>query len=105
MDINDEQSCDKLIASLEKLIKKKIYETLDEIGIEASDYGVITNLVNVEKDTDGNIISVSTANVQVSGQDIFDIPNKTGELLEVGDSVKIYGSRKNLSNRYIGIKL
>lgn len=105
MDIDDKQNCEKLAVSIEKMITRKIYEVLDEMGIEASDYGDIIELVDVEKDTDGNITKVNSANVRVLGQDVYEIPNKTGEILNVGDNVKVYGSRKNLSNRYIGIKL
>lgn len=96
---------EELTVLIEKLIEKKVYEILNNIGVEAVSSGVITSLDKTKSDTDGKITSVVRASVKLpNGELVSNIFNASGEILSVGDNVKIYGSRTNMSNRYIGIK-
>ena len=90
---------------INKLIEKKVYEILDKLGVESSTYGKVKEINISTSDTDGNVTSVVRATVEAtSGEIVENIYNATGEILNVGDTVKFYGSRNNLSNRYIGTK-
>ena len=90
---------------IDKLIEKKVYAILDNLGIESSSYGKVKEINISTSDDEGNVTSVSRATIETaSGETVESIYNATGEILNVGDTVKIYGSRSNLSNRYIGIK-
>ena len=103
MEIENKDSCEKLIAGLDKIIEKKVYSILDSMGFEASDYAVVSRLSDTTTDTGGNITAVIRADVTIDDKPIYSLLNKTGEILAVGDRVKIYGSRSNLANRYIGL--
>ena len=105
MENENKDSCEKLLSGLDKIIEKKVYAVLDLMGFEASDYAVVKNLSDTTTDTGGNITTVTKADVKIGETTVQGLLNKTGEILSVGDKVKIYGSRSNLSNRYIGLKL
>lgn len=105
MENENKDSCEKLLSGLDKIIEKKVYAVLDLMGFEASDYAVVKNLSGTTTDTDGNITAVTKADVKIGETTVQGLLNKTGEILSVGDKVKIYGSQSNLSNRYIGLKL
>ena len=90
---NNESDYEALYSAMEKIIEEKVYEIIDRLGIEASDFGTVNRL-------DNSTISVMLP----SGEVVNNLLNASGEVLSVGDKVKIFGSRKNMSNRYIGIK-
>ena len=90
---------------LEKLIENKVYDILNNLGIESSTSGRVVQLDKTNTDVDGNITKVIRASVELSdGRVVPNLFNASAEILRVGDLVKIFGSRTNMSNRYIGIK-
>ena len=90
---------------LEKLIENKVYDILNNLGIESSTSGRVVQLDKTNTDADGNITKVIRASVELSdGRVVPNLFNASAEILKVGDLVKIFGSRTNMSNRYIGIK-
>lgn len=105
MENENKIACDKILSGLDKIIEKKIYEILDQRGVEYSDYGTVSAITESETDDAGNITAVKRADVLVDGSTVAGLLNKTGDILEVGDNVKVYGSRSNLANRYIGLKI
>lgn len=106
MNNENKDNYDRILEQLEILIENKIYELLDRNGIEVADFASVTSVSDTVSDSSGNITSVGSATVSLSnGQSIYNLKNKTGEILSVGDKVKIYGSRTNLANRYIGLKI
>ena len=96
--INDLGNLKDFDVYVNKLVEKKIYEILDSLGVESSDYAIVDS---VSTDENNNVLS---AVVKTSTDNKVEVVNKSGETISVGDTVKIYGSRKNISNRYIGIK-
>lgn len=106
MDTEIKEICIMLKDSIDKIVEKKILEVLDGLGVEFSDYATVKEIISYTADSSGTITAVTEASVQISD---FSSPitliNKSGEILEVGDKVKIYGSRTNIANRYIGIKI
>lgn len=84
-----------ILSSLEKIIDKKIEEYLTKYGIEASSYAKVVS------------VSGTKATVKMLNEEsnTLTLENKSGSTLSAGDNVKIYGSAKNLSNRYIGLKV
>lgn len=102
---NKESDYEALYSAMEKIIEKKVYEIIDKLGIESSDYGVVNSLDNYSVDGSGKTTSVSHASITLlSGEIVDNLSNTSGEILKVGDKVKIFGSRKNISNRYIGMR-
>ena len=104
---NKDSDYEALYNAIETIIEKKVYEILDNLGIEASDYAIVDFLSDYDTDENDNavITSVRRASVKLpNGERIDDLYNSSGEILQLGDRVKIFGSRKNTSNRYIGIK-
>lgn len=101
----NEMDYEQLMSLLNKLIEKKVYDILNNFGIEASSSGKVVSLDKISRDTDGNISEVIRASVELPGGEIVtNLFNTSGKVLDIGDNVKIYGSRTNMSNRYIGIK-
>ena len=96
---------ENLLILLEKLIDKKIDEKLINMGVESASYGVVSDIRETKVDADGNITAVVRADVKLASGDIIrNMFNATGEILEAGDNIKIYGSETDKKNRYIGIK-
>ncbi len=96
---------EQLKTLIEKLVEKKVYEILNNYGIESASSGKIVSLDKTRSDADGNITKVVRASVELpNGEVVSNLLNASEQILEVGDTVKIYGSRTDMSNRYIGIK-
>lgn len=107
--LNDSESMAVLyegfLNAVKEVIQKKSYEIINDIGIEASNFAVVHAISVYSTDEEGNITSVERADVILSnGDKIENLTNATGMVLAPGDKVKIYGSPKNMSNRYIGHK-
>lgn len=102
MNEHDYEQLEKL---LEKLVEKKVYKILNDIGVESTSSGKIVSLDKTKTDADGTVTTVTRASVEMpDGSVVSNLFNASGESLSVGDNVKIFGSRTNMSNRYIGIK-
>lgn len=102
---NNESDYEALYSCIEKIIEEKVCEIIDKLGIEASDFGTVVQLDDYTTDENNNITSVSYASIMLpSGEVINSLFNSSGEILKIEDKVKIFGSRKNMSNRYIGAK-
>ena len=105
MDNVNEIDYEQLTSLIEKLVEKKVYEILNNLGIESVSSGKVVALDKIRADADGNIKEVIRASVELAdGEVVSNIFNASEKMLSVGDNVKIYGSRTNMSNRYIGIK-
>lgn len=105
MDNMNEYDYEQLKILLEKLIENKVYEILNDSGIESTSSGKIVSLDKTRVDSNGNITEVVRASVELpTGEVVSNLYNASGEIFRIGDNVKIYGSRTNMSNRYIGIK-
>lgn len=103
--MNGDKDYSTILSMVEKIVEKKVYEILDKLGIESSDYGEIDWVSDYTTNDEGETESVIRASVMLpSGERVDDLYNASGEILEVGDRVKIFGSRTNMSNRYIGMK-
>lgn len=101
----NENDFEQLTTLLEKLVEKKVYEILNKFGVESTSLGVIDSLDKIATDAEGNITAIERASVRLAnGEVVSNLFNASGEILSVGDNVKIYGSRTNMSNRFIGIK-
>lgn len=96
---------EQLLNLLDKLIEKKVYTILNNFGVESSSYGKVTKIDAIETDSDGNVSKVIRASISLpDGTSVSNLYNASERVLSVGDKVKIFGSTKDLSNRYIGIK-
>ena len=105
MDNINEIEYEQLSSLIEKLVEKKVYEILNNHGIESTSSGKIVALDKTKTDADGNITEVMRASVELAdGEIVSNLFNASEKILSIGDNVKIYGSRTNMSNRYIGIK-
>lgn len=94
-----------LLNLFEKIIDAKIDEKIKSLGLESSSYGVISSLDKTKTDTDGNVTEVVRASVKLAtGETVNNLFNATGQILNVGDNVKVYGSQSDIQNRYIGLK-
>ena len=105
MDNMNEIDYEQFLSLIEKVVENKVYQILNNLGIESVSSGKIVSLDKTRNDAGGNITEVVRASVKLpSGEIVSNLLNASGEILFVGDNVKIYGSRTNISNRYIGIK-
>lgn len=105
MDKLNELDYEQLKNLIEKLIENKVYDILNNLGIESTSFGKIVSLDKVNVDADDIVTKVVRASVELSdGKIVPNLFNASEEILNIGDSVKIFGSRTNMSNRYIGIK-
>ena len=104
---NKDSDYEALYNGIEKIVEKKVYKILDSLGVEASDYAVVDYISDYDTDENDSTVvtSVRRASVKLPNGEIIDnLYNSSGEILALGDKVKIFGSRKNTSNRYIGVK-
>lgn len=101
----NEMDYQQLKSLIEKLIENKVYDILKSLGIETSSSGIVSAINVANTDDSGNILQTVRASVTLpSGEVISNLYNATGEILNIGDNVKIYGSKTDMSNRYIGVK-
>jgi hypothetical protein len=101
----DERQFKQLESVLKKYIEKIIDERLKIFGIEATSSGKVASLDKTRVDSEGTIQKVLRASVELSNGDVVsNLFNASGEILTIGDSVKIFGSKTDMSNRYIGIR-
>lgn len=105
MDKLNELEYEQLTSLIEQLVENKVYEILNNHGVESTSSGRVVALDETITDDTGNITKVVRASVELSdGRVISNLYNASEEKLRVGDLVKIFGSRTNMSNRYIGIR-
>lgn len=98
INVDEKQIFEQFPNLLDNYIQKRVYEIIDSLGIECSDYGVVSSVFPDENGDTPYATVLLANNVETTP-----LNNKTGHNLSVGDNVKIYGSRNNISNRYIGI--
>ena len=105
----DNNVLDELVDVIYTRIEQKFAKQLNTANVEYAYSGVV-----MEIDTDND-----TATVDIGGYITEFIPNKTGvafgeasgddtvdnTILKVGDTVKVFSDRKNMSGAYIGVKL
>ena len=95
----------QLESLLNKLVENKVNEILNNLGVESSSFGRVEKINSTKEDEDGNVTEVVRASVKLSdGSIVENLYNASERILEVGDYVKIYGSKSDLTNRYIGIR-
>ena len=80
-----------IIESIESVTKS----ILRKKGCEQTYDGVVVN-VNSDK---------NTADVNWADNNMYDLPNKTGEDLKVGDGVRVFAKNILLTDAYIGLVL
>lgn len=98
----DYQQLENLI---NKLVEKKVYEILNNLGVESTSFGKIVGFDKVTVDEEGNVTEVTRASVELpNGEIVRNLYNSSNQILKFGDKVKVFGSKSDLSNRYIGIK-
>lgn len=101
----NEHDYEQLKLLIERLVENKVYDIINNLGVESVSSGKVVAIDSTQTDADGVTSEVIRASVELAdGNIIPNLFNASGEILAIGDNVKIYGSRTNLSNRYIGIK-
>lgn len=85
-----------------EIIDRKIKAAFKEKNYEASYDGIVDSVDEAENNNDPYS---QRAEIIIPGYNAgVYLRNLSGELLSVGDHVKIYARENNLSNGYIGIK-
>ena len=104
MIIGDE-TADSLIGLIRKIVREEVQTALKNTNADVETYRhcVITDIQTI---SNGDIRLVVSADVTVlgTGETMLSVPNKSGEDLSVGDTVRIYETSGNYNNRYIGLK-
>lgn len=99
MDINNE-TADRLVSLIRKIVREEIARAQRNSGtdVETFRHCIVTSNNEVE---DGG-----TANIQdlATGETLTSVPNKSGETLAKGDTVRIYETNGSYNNCYIGLK-
>lgn len=91
----DNAVLDEFIDEIYKRIEQKFAKQLNTANVEYAFNGVVTAV-----NTDAN-----TAVVDIGSSTTTHIPNRSGETIAVGDTVKVYSDRSNMVGAYIGVKL
>ena len=86
---------DELVDEIFKRVEQKFAKQLNMANVEYAFNGVVT-----EADNDAK-----TAVVDIGSSTTATIPNRTGEDLSDGDTVKVFSDRNNMVGAYIGVKL
>lgn len=88
----------ELVDVIYKRIEEKFSKQLNDANVEFTYDGIILSTVS---DSDGN---TTHANVELPFCTLTELPNLCGCNLTVGDKVKIFYKKSNMSNAYIGAK-
>lgn len=98
INVDEKQVFEQFPALLDSYIYKRVFEIIDSLGIECSDYGIVSSVISDENGSTPYATVLLANNIETNP-----LINKTGYNLAVGNTVKIYGSRNNMANRYIGL--
>lgn len=101
MDINNE-TADGLVSLIRKIVREEIANAQRNSGKDVETFRHCL-VKSVSKDGEGNVVSADIKDLSTD-EIIKSVPNKSGEVLDDGDTVRIYETNGNYNNRYIGLK-
>lgn len=99
----DSSLIDELVDVIYQRIEEKFNKQLNAANVEFSYEGIVKNPINIT-DSNGNVISTTSADVELAFNTLTSLPNLSGSILIDGDKVKIFYNKSNMSNAYIGVK-
>ena len=99
----DSTLLDELVDVIYQRIEEKFSKQLNSANVEFSYEGVVRNPVQV-KDSNDNITSTTSADVELAFNTLTSLPNLSGSILADGNKVKIFYNKSNMSGAYIGVK-
>ena len=97
----DNAVLDELIDEIYKRIEQKFAKQLNTANVEYAFSGVVKAIIP----TDATEPDQITAVVDIGSSTTTYIPNRSGEMIAVNDTVKVYSDRSNMVGAYIGVKL
>lgn len=100
----DKALLDELIDEIYKRIEQKFAKQLNTANVEYAFNGIVT-AINPSELPEGATPDTITAIVDIGSSTTSYIPNRSGEIIAVGDTVKVYSDRSNMVGAYIGVKL
>lgn len=90
----DETYLDELVEVLYKKIEEKFNKKLNESSVEFTSDGIVV--------ASSEVAHGSTTQVQLAFVTTHLIPNLTGQPIKNGQKVRVFYSKNNLSDAYIG---
>ena len=90
----DENLINELVEIIYKKIEDKFSKNINNTNVEFCSEGIVTSV-----DSTANTATVSLAFVTTDT-----LPNLSGNNLQVGDKVRIFYNKRNMSDAYIGVK-
>lgn len=104
MDKINEEILDKFNAYIVSIAQAEVRKILEEMNLE--DFRNV-KVIGVTSEGQGadTVITHATVEDMVTGETIKNVPNESGKLLEKGDIVRLYETRGNYHNQYIGLLL
>ena len=94
MPLDDQEFIEMLYGMIQNIVKKEVKKELKNGYIKTYSAKVVS--------VDGDLV-----NVTIAGDDetiLQGLKNKTGEILEVGNFVRLFSHTGSLSNAYVGFK-
>lgn len=99
----DSALLNELVDIIYQRVEEKFNKKLNSSNIEFSYEGIVKNPINTEDD-DGNVTATTSADVELAINTLLSLPNLSGSILNEGDKVKVFYSKSNIGNAYIGVK-
>jgi hypothetical protein len=97
----DNAVLDELVDEIFKRVEEKFVKQLNTANVEYAFKGVVTSIDAPEDATPDKI----TAIVDIGSSTTTYIPNRSGEVIAEGDTVKVFSDKNNMVGAYIGVKL
>lgn len=95
MDKIDNAVLDELIDTIYQRIEQKFAKQLNASNVEYAYSGIVLSADN----------EAGVANVDIGSSTTGNIPNRSGESLAQGNTVKVFADKSNMVGAYIGVKL
>ena len=98
----DEEILDAFNSYIVNIVQTEIKKALDKLALEIFRNVKVTSVISTGSGADTEV-SCATVQDMATGEIIKDVPNESGKIIEVGDIVRLYETRGNYHNQYIGL--
>lgn len=103
-------TADAFVALIRKIVREEIVNAQRNSGIDVETFRhcKVVDVNNKTANDNGKTVIVETTSADIqdlgTGERHNAVPNKSGEILEAGDTVRVYETQGSYNKRYIGLK-
>lgn len=98
----DEKILDAFNSYIVSIVQTEVRKALDKLSLETYRNVEVVSVV-ASGDKDNTEVTAATVRDMATGETINDVPNESGKAIQAGDIVRLYETRGNYHNQYIGL--